>query len=188
MDRDRLDRSLRREPPRDLQPAEVARTLPRAKLHRHREPAPATGGLRQRHGPLRIVEQRRARARLADLRHRAAHVDVHHIGSRRGHALGGRGHHVGIVSEQLHGNGVFVGVDPQQLADGALVAVVDREARDHLRDHQPGPVALGLQAHEPVADPGQGREHHAIRDPHAAQGPTVCQRSSHDLFMVRITR
>ena len=40
----------------------------------------------------------------------------------------------------------------QQLVERLAVAVVDREARDHLRDREPGAVALGLQAHEPVAD------------------------------------
>ena len=33
--------------------------------------------------------------------------------------LGGRGHHVGVVAEQLHRHRVLVGVDPQQLAAGA---------------------------------------------------------------------
>ena len=36
---------------------------------------------------------------------------------------------------------------------GLLVAVVDAEARDHLRHGEAGPVALGLEPHEPVADP-----------------------------------
>ena len=44
----------------------------------------------------------------------------------------------------------------------APVAVGDREARDHLRDRQPGAVALRLQAHEPVADPGERREQDAV--------------------------
>jgi hypothetical protein len=48
------------------------------------------------------------------------------------------------VAEQLHRHGVLVGVDPQQLAQRALIAVMDREARDHLRNGQPGAVALGL--------------------------------------------
>jgi hypothetical protein len=30
---------------------------------------------------------------------------------------------------------VLVRVDPQEFAAGALVAVVDGKARDHLRDH-----------------------------------------------------
>ena len=65
---------------------------------------------------------------------------------------------------------MLVGVDPQQLAAGAFVAVVDREARDHLRDHQSGPISLGLQAHEPVADSGERRQHDAIRDRRPRRG------------------
>ena len=75
----------------------------------------------------------------------------------------------GSCAEQLHRDRVLVRMDPQQLAAGALVAVVDRVARDHLRDGQSGAVALGLQAHEPVADPGQRREHDAVGDRHAAE-------------------
>ena len=60
--------------------------------------------------------------------------------------------------------GMLVGMEPEQLAQGALVAVVEAEARDHLRDGQSRPVAARLQADEPVADPGQGRQQHAIGD------------------------
>ena len=55
------------------------------------------------------------------------------------------------------------------------VPVVDGEARDHLADRQPGAVALGLQAHEPVADPGQRREHHAVGDRQVPDRPWVVQ-------------
>ena len=46
----------------------------------------------------------------------------------------------------------------------ALVAVVDGVAGDHLGDRQPGAVAAGLQADEPVADPGQRRQQDAVGD------------------------
>ena len=71
---------------------------------------------------------------------------------------------------------VLVGVDPQQLSAGPLVAVVHSEARDHLRHRQPGAVALGLQSHEPVADPGQRRQHHAVGDLNAAERPRLGKR------------
>ena len=74
---------------------------------------------------------------------------------------------------------MLLGVDPQQLAAGTLVAVVDREARDHLRHHQPGAVALGLQADEPVADSGQRREHDAVGDRDAAEAPGIREGSGH---------
>ena len=68
-------------------------------------------------------------------------------------------------------------VDPQQLGAGLRVAVVDGEARHHLRHREPGAVALGLQAHEPVADPGQRREHDPVGDRQAAEGPGVAERA-----------
>ena len=68
-------------------------------------------------------------------------------------------------------------VDPQQLRAGLRVAVVDGEARHHLRHREPGAVALGLQAHEPVPDPGQRREHDPVGDRQAAEGPGVAERA-----------
>ena len=56
--------------------------------------------------------------------------------------------------------------------------VVDREGRDHLRDREPGAEALGLQAHEPVADAGQRRQHHAVGDLEVPDRPWVVQRSA----------
>jgi hypothetical protein len=132
------------QPARHLDPAEVTRALARAQLDGDRQTAAPGGGAGQRDRPIGIVEQRRSGAGLAHLRDRAAHVDVDQIGARRGHPLRGRLHHVRIVAEQLHGHRVLVRMDPQQLAAGALVAVVHGEARDHLRDRQPGAVALGL--------------------------------------------
>ena len=77
---------------------------------------------------------------------------------------GGRAHHVGVLAEELDRDGVLVGMEPQQLAQRALVAVVDAEARDHLRDREAGAVAARLEADEPVADPGERREQHAVGD------------------------
>ena len=65
----------------------------------------------------------------------------------------------------------------QQLVERLAVAVVDGEARDHLRHREPGAVALGLQAHEPVADAGQRRQHDAVRDGQAAEDPGLAQRA-----------
>ncbi len=93
----------------------------------------------------------------------------------------------GSWPEQLHRHRVLVGMDPQQLAQRALVAVVDGEARDHLRDGQAGAVALGLQAHEPVADPGQRRQHDPVGDRDAAEASSCrCSERGMADFMVRI--
>ena len=69
----------------------------------------------------------------------------------------------------------LLGVHAQHLDARLLVAVVDGVARHHLRDRQAGAVALGLQAHEPVADARQRREHDAVRDLDPTQGPALRQ-------------
>ena len=64
-------------------------------------------------------------------------------------------HDLGVLAEELDRDRpvvALVGVDAQHLRARLLVAVVDPEARDHLGDREPRAVALGLQAHEPVAD------------------------------------
>jgi hypothetical protein len=87
------------------------------------------------------------------------------------------------VAEELDRQRPLVGVDDEQLVKRLAVAVVDRERRDHLRDRQPGAEALGLQAHEPVADAGERRQHHAIGDLEVPQGPWVAE-AAHALFRV----
>ena len=59
---------------------------------------------------------------------------------------------------------MLVRVEPEQVPQSALVAVVQSEARDHLGDGEACTVPTGLQAHEPVSDAGQGRQQDAIRD------------------------
>ncbi len=68
------------------------------------------------------------------------------------------------MAEELNRDRMLVGVDAHQLAHGSLVAVVQAEAGDHLRDGEAGSVPLGLQADEPVADPGQRRQQDAVGD------------------------
>jgi hypothetical protein len=69
----------------------------------------------------------------------------------------------------------------QHLAQGALVAVMEREARHHLREGHPGAVAARLQAHEPVPDPRQRREQDAVWDLNVADPERVCERGPHRL-------
>jgi hypothetical protein len=160
----------------DLHPAPLARTLAGAKLDCDRQPTPARSGASERHRSVWIVEERSAGTGLAHLRHRTAHVQVDQVRAGRSDPLGRGGHHLRIVAEQLNRNRVLIRVDPQQLATGALIPVVDREARHHLGDGQSRSVALRLQAHEPVPDPGERREHDAVGDLHAAQLPGIGQR------------
>ena len=115
MDRQARDAAALGELARERDALAVARPQPRAQLDRHRQAAPARRRARDRDRAVGILEQRRAGAGLADLRHRAAHVDVDQVGAGGGDPLGGRGHHLGIGAEQLHRDRVLVRVDPQQL-------------------------------------------------------------------------
>ena len=171
--------TLKGKPPCHLDATELARTKARAQLHRHGQSAPARRRPRHRHRTGRIGQQRGAGPRLAHLGHRAAHVDIDQVGAGGGDGLRRGGHHIGVVPEQLHRDGMLVGMDPQQLAAGPLVLVVHGEARDHLGHNQAGTEAAGLEAHEPVADPSQRREHDPIGNRNPAQGPAIGQRGRH---------
>ena len=74
---------------------------------------------------------------------------------------------------------MLVGMEAQELAQSALVPVVETKARDHLRDGEAGAVTPGLQTHEPVTDPRQGREQHAVGDLHVADPEGACQGRLH---------
>ncbi len=85
-------------------------------------------------------------------------------------------HHVRVPAEQLDRDrpaGALLGAHDEQLVERLAVAVVDRVARDHLRHREAGAVALGLEAHEPVADAGQRREHDPVRDRDPAELPGI---------------
>ena len=164
---DRADARVVDEAVRELVAVGLPRALAGAQLHGDRQARALASGARHRHRGVGVLDERRAGAGLAHLGHRAAHVEVDEVGAVLGHRCRRRAHDVGVVAEELDGDRparALVGMDAQQLAHRLLVAVVDGEARDHLRHRQPGPVALGLQAHEPVADPGQGREQHPVGD------------------------
>ena len=137
---------------------------PGAQLHRHRYAAAGDRTAHDRSRQLVVLEQGRAGAGLAHLAHRAAHVDVDQIGAGLGRDRRAGAHHFGIVPEQLDRDRVLVGVDPQQLPQGALVAIVQAEARDHLREGETGAVAARLESYEPVADSGQRRQQDPVGD------------------------
>ncbi len=169
--RDRGDARLLDEPPRELDAGSLAGPLSRAQLDRDRQAAALGRGARERERRVRLVEQRRARTGLADLAHRAAHVDVDHLGAALGDDRRGGAHRVRVMAEQLDRERMLVGMDAQELAVGAGVAVLEPEARDHLGDGETGPVALRLQAHEPVADARKRREHEPVRQVVTGESP-----------------
>ena len=143
----------------------VARSQTRAQLHGHRPPpSPSTAAAATATARSGSRDQLGAGAGLADLLDRAAHVQVDQVGPGLGDDGGRPAHHPGIGAEELDRRRVLVGMDPQQLVQRPLVAVVDRVAGDHLRDREPGTVAARLQAYEPVADPGERRQQHPVGD------------------------
>ena len=168
MEGDRRDARFVHEPVRQLDPALLPAAHPRAQLDRDRQ-AQLGGALdcraSDRHGAVGVVEQRSPGTRLLYLRHRAAHVDVDRVGPRARDVRSGAPHQRGVFAEQLDRDraaAALAWVDAQQLPEGLLVAVMDRLGGDHLRDRHPRPVALGLEPHEPVADPSQRRQQHPV--------------------------
>ena len=175
-----MEADRRRRPPpraaaaRDRSPR-GPRAQPRAKLDRDRDPAALARGRGDPDGQVVVGEQRRPGAGLADLADRTAHVDVDQVGAGLGDDRGRRAHHLRVLAEELDRDRVLVGMEAKQLLQGALVPVVEPEARDHLRDGQPGPVPPRLQPHEPVADPGQGGEQDAVGDLDVADPERGCE-------------
>ena len=89
------------EPVHELDATLISGAQTGAQLHGHGQPAAPGRRTGDRDRLVGIGEQRRAGAGLADLGHRAAHVDVDQVRSGGGNALGRGGHHVGVVAEQL---------------------------------------------------------------------------------------
>ena len=92
---------------------------------------------------LRIVEQRRPRAGLRHLAHRAAEVDVDEIGSGRLDHPSRLRHRGRVGAEDLNRQGMLVGRDAE-VPERLFVAVLDSGAGDHLRAHEPGPEPPAL--------------------------------------------
>ena len=165
--------------PGESEAVAVAGPLAGAQLDRHWEAAALVGRAGDGDRLVLVLEQRGPGARLADLAHRAAHVEVDQLRAGVGDHRRGLTHHVRVVTEELHRDRVLVGMDAQELAHGALVAVGEPEARHHLGHHEARAKALGLEAHEPVADARQRREHHAVGDLDAAQAPGIGELGHH---------
>jgi hypothetical protein len=129
---DRRDSRIRGQSERQVEALSAARLAAGAKLHRHRHATALPGGDGDPHGEILVREQSGAGAGLADLADGAAHVDVDQIGAcLRDHSRR-RSHDLRILAEELNRDGVLVGMQAEQLAHGALIAVVEPEARNHL--------------------------------------------------------
>ena len=84
-----------------------------------------------------------------------------------------------VLAEELDGHGMLIVMDAEELARGPLVAVLHPEARHHLGHDEPGPVPLGLEPHEPVADARQRGEHDAVGNANRADLERVGERRRH---------
>ena len=112
--------------------------------------------------PARVVEQRRAGARLRHLAHGAAEVDVDDVRAGLDDHLRGLGHQRRLGAEDLNGERMLVSRDPQ-VAERPLVAVVKAGAADHLRTDEPRAEPAALPAERLHADAGHRGEHDARR-------------------------
>ena len=126
-------------------------------------------------------------AGLADLAHRAAHVEVDHVGAGVGGHRRGLAHDRRVVAEELDRDRMLVGVDAQELLDRALVAVGEAEAGDHLGGDQAGPEAPRLKPHEPVADAGERSQHEPVLERRGRRASRVgeCGHAGRDGSRVR---
>ena len=132
-------------------------------LHRHRQVDRVGDGLDDPARVVGVVEQRRAGAGLRHLPDRAAEVDVDDVGARGLDHPGRLGHRDRVGAEDLDRERVLVGGDAQ-VAERALVAVLDPGDRDHLRADEPGAEAAALAPEGLHADAGHRRQDEAGRD------------------------
>jgi hypothetical protein len=110
--------------------------------------------------PARVVEQRRAGAGLRHLAHGTAEVDVDDVRAGLHDHPCRLGHQCRFRAEDLNGEWMLVGCDPQ-VAERPLVAMVKTGAADHLRADEPGAEPTALPAERLHADAGHRGEHHA---------------------------
>ena len=119
----------------------------------------------RRHDPTRaagILEERCPGAGLRHLLDRAPEVDVHDVGPSLLDHVRSLGHQRGLRAEDLHGERVLVRRD-SQVVEGALVAVMEPGAADHLRAHESGTETAALAAKCLHAYACHRRQNHAGR-------------------------
>ena len=172
---DRGDAGVGDQSQRQLQTGAVTRLDPGAELDRDRQ----SGALRRRpcdgNGELGLAQKGGAGTRLQHLRDGTSHVQVDQIRAGGGDGRGRIAHHLGIGAEELDRNRPLVGVNAKHLLGRAPIVVSEGVAGDHLRDREPGAVALGLHAHEPVADAGERGEQDTVSELEVGDAKRRCQ-------------
>jgi hypothetical protein len=111
-----------------------------------------------------------APAGLRHLADGAAEVDVDDVRAGGLDHLRRFRHHVGLRAEDLHGQRPLVGGDPQ-IAQRALVSVLQARAADHLGADKARAEAPSLAPEGLDADAGHRREHEPRRDLDVANPP-----------------
>ena len=119
-----------------------------------------------------ILHQVRAGAGLRDLAHRAAEVHVDDVRAGRLDHPCRVGHRPRLGAEDLDREGVLVTRDAQ-VAEGALVAVLDAGRRDHLRADEAGAEPSSLSPKSLDADAGHRRKHDSRRHLDPADRPRL---------------
>ena len=112
---------------------------------------------------IRLFEERRPRTRLRDLAHGTAEVDVDDVGARRDDHPRRFAHRSRIRAEELDCERVLVGRHAQ-VAERALVPMLDARAADHLGAHETCPETASLAPERLHADTSHGGEDEPRRD------------------------
>ena len=96
--------------------------------------------------------------------------DVDEVGARGLHHAGGLGHDAGLGAEDLDGEGMLVGADPE-IPEGALVPVRETRAAHHLRADQGRPRSGGPAAGRPGRSRPPWGQHKPGRNLHRSDAP-----------------
>jgi hypothetical protein len=169
VERERL-RSRLDEPRADLEACSRAVLEPPPHLHADRDLDRLGDRTDDPRGPVRVVEQRRARACLRHLPHGAAEVDVDEVCAGGLHHPRGVGHHPRLRAEDLDRERVLVSRHAQ-VPERARVPVLDPGAADHLRADEAGPEPAALAAERLHAHARHRCEDEARRDLHRSDAP-----------------
>ncbi len=162
----------------DLEARAGAVAQPAAHLDADRNVDRRRDRLDDRGGARGLVEQRRARSRLRHLPDGAAEVDVDEVGARGLDHPRRLGHRARLRAEDLDRERVLVAGDAE-VAERALVPVLDPGAADHLRADEPGAEAAPLAAERLHADTGHRRQDEARRDLDVPDAPAFAEIDGH---------
>ena len=171
-------------PHRQARARAVLEPAPQLDGHRHRNGR--RHGLDDSAGPIGLVEKCRPGSGLCHLLDRAAEVDIDDVRAGFLDHRGGIRHHSRIGAEDLHRQGALVGRDAQ-IAQSALVSVLQTGARDHLGADEPGAKSPSLAPKRLHADACHRRQNQAAGDLHRPDVPRLVKIYLHRAEILNIT-